>query len=53
VIATLFLGAFLDFDASIPAALLFLAAMLAFMVGLLLFVREVIFAISTLRIGHH
>jgi hypothetical protein len=53
VIATLFLGAFLQFDASIPAALLFVAAMLAFMAGLVLFVREVMVAISVLRIGHH
>jgi hypothetical protein len=41
VIATLFLGAFFGFDASGPAALLFVTAMLAFMAGLLLFVREV------------
>jgi hypothetical protein len=53
VIVLLFLGAFLKFDASIPAAVLFVAAMLAFMAGLVLFVREVMVATATLRIGHH
>jgi len=53
VIATLFLGAFFGFDASGPAALLFVTAMFAFMVGLLLFVREVLRATANLRIGRH
>jgi Protein of unknown function (DUF2721). len=53
VIATLFLGAFFGFDASGPAALLFVTAMLAFMAGLLLFVREVLRATANLRIGRH
>jgi hypothetical protein len=53
VIVLLFLGAFLKFDASIPAAVLFVAAMLAFMAGLVLYLREVLVATSTLRIGHH
>jgi hypothetical protein len=53
VIATLFLGAFFGFDASGPAALLFVTAMFAFMAGLLLFVREVLRATANLRIGRH
>lgn len=44
VIAILFLSAFLHFDASIPVALLFVAAMLAFFLGLLWFLPR-----STLR----
>jgi hypothetical protein len=53
VIVTLFLGAFFGFDASVPAALLFVTAMVAFMAGLLLFVREVLLATESLRFGRH
>ena len=53
VIATLFIGSFFGFDASLPAAVLFVTAMIAFMSGLLLFVREILLATATLRIGHH
>ena len=51
VIAVLFLSAFLRFDASVPVALLFIAAMLAFFVGLLWFLREILVATSTLHIA--
>jgi len=51
VIATLFMGAFLRFDASVPVALLFVAAMVAFFLGLLSFLREIFLATATLRIG--
>jgi hypothetical protein len=51
VIAALFLGAFLSFDASVPVALLFVAAMLAFFAGLLSFLREIFLATASLRIG--
>lgn len=51
VIAVLFLSAFLRFDASIPVALLFIAAMLCFFLGLLLFLREIYLATMNLRIG--
>ncbi len=51
VIAMLFLSAFLRFDASIPVALLFIAAMLCFFVGLLWFLREIYLATKSLRIG--
>jgi len=53
VIGTLFLGAFLNFDASVPAALLFVTAMLALFAGLLSFLREIRLATQTLRIGPH
>ena len=51
VIAVLFLTAFLRFDLSIPVALLFIAAMLAFFLGLLWFLREIYMATMNLRIG--
>lgn len=51
VIAVLFLSAFLRFDASIPVALLFIAAMLCFFLGLLLFLREIYLATMNLRIA--
>jgi hypothetical protein len=51
VIATLFVGAFGGFDASVPVALLFVAAMIAFIAGLLFFLREISIATARLRIG--
>jgi hypothetical protein len=51
VIAVLFLSAFLRFDAPIPVALLFIAAMLCFFLGLLWFLREIYLATMNLRIG--
>ncbi len=51
VIAILFLSAFLRFDATIPVALLFIAAMLCFFLGLLWFLREIYLATKSLRIG--
>lgn len=53
VIAVLFLGAFLAFDASVAVALLFVAAMVAFFAGLLSFLREIFLATASLRIGAH
>jgi uncharacterized protein DUF2721 len=53
VIATLFVGAFVGFDASVPVALLFVAAMIAFIGGLLAFLREILIATASLRIGSH
>ena len=49
VIAMMFIGAFFGFDASVPVALLFIAAMAAMIVALALFLREVHLALSTLR----
>ena len=51
VIAVLFLSAVLRFDASVPVALLFIASMLAFFLGLLWFLREIVVATSNLRIA--
>jgi len=51
VIAILFLSAFARFDASLFVALLFIAAMLAFFLGLLWFLREIYLATVNLRIG--
>jgi hypothetical protein len=51
VIAVLFLGAFLQLDTSAWVALLFVLAMLAFFLGLLMFLREIILATATVRIG--
>jgi hypothetical protein len=51
-IAVLFASTFLEVDASRAIALLFIAAMLAFFVGLLYFLREIFLAIKRLRIGH-
>jgi len=51
VIAVIFLSAFLRFDATVPVALLFIAAMLAFFLGLLWFLREIFVATASLRIA--
>lgn len=51
VVVLLFLGEFLAFNAAGPIAGLFIAAMLAFIVALVYFLREVFLAISALRIG--
>jgi hypothetical protein len=51
MIAFLFLSAFLRFDASLPVALLFVAAMMCFFLGLLWFLREIYLATKSLRIG--
>lgn len=51
VVVTLFLSAFFDFDLSTPIALMFIIAMLSLIGALLLFLREVVLAIRSLRIG--
>lgn len=51
VIVALFVGAILGFDPSRAVALFFVAAMLAFFFGLLSFLREVLLATVSLRIG--
>jgi hypothetical protein len=53
LIVVQFLGAFLTFDASMAVALLFVAAMIAFFIGLVYFLREVFVATASLRIGPH
>ena len=51
VIATLFLGAFLGLNTTAPVGWLFVLAMVAFFLGLLSFLREVLLATASLRIG--
>jgi hypothetical protein len=51
VIAVLFIGAFQPLDTSVAVALLFITAMAAFFLGLLLFLREILVATATARIG--
>ncbi len=53
VIATLFVGAFLGLDLSGVVALLFVAAMLAFIGALVSFLREIFLATANLRIAPH
>jgi hypothetical protein len=51
VIAVLFSSSFLQFDATVSVALLFIASMMSFFLGLLWFLREVLIATSNLQIG--
>src|SRR5260370_132422 len=51
VIAALFVGAFFRLDLSVAIALLFVLAMVAFIGGLVSFLREIFVATATLRIG--
>jgi len=54
VIATGFVNALAPrFDASMTVATLFIAAMVTFFVGLVLFLREILVATANLRIGRH
>jgi MFS family permease len=50
LIALLFIGEFVHFSVSVVVAMLFIAAMLSLIFGLLAFLREVYLAIRTLRI---
>jgi hypothetical protein len=51
VIITLFLGAFLPFDLTVPVAALFILAMLSLIAALIGFLREVFLATRSLRIS--
>ena len=51
VIAVLFLSAFFRFDTTVPVAVLFVAAMASFFLGLLWFLKEIHLATTNLRIG--
>ena len=53
VIITLFFGAFLATDVSLGIGLLFVAAVLALVTGLVTFLREIDIATRNLRIGVH
>lgn len=52
VIMVMFLSAFLEFNGAVLIATLFLLAMTAFMIGLLLFLREIYMAFYNLRNGN-
>ncbi len=51
VIITLFLGEFLAFEATVPAALLFIGALLSFLLALIWLLREIFLATATLKLG--
>ena len=51
VVAVMFLSAFLQFDASLTVAILFVMAMGSFFSGLVFFLREIFIATAALRIG--
>ena len=51
VIITLFVGEFADVNTGVPAALLFIAALLCFLLALTLLLREIFLATSTLKFG--
>jgi Protein of unknown function (DUF2721) len=51
VVALLFLGSFLRFNASIAVAALFVAAMLTFFASLVIFLGEIFAATKSVRIG--
>jgi len=51
VVVALFLGALLNFRLALVIAILFIIAMLSFIGGLMLFLREVFVATRSLRIG--
>jgi hypothetical protein len=51
VIIMLFIGAFFGFSAAIPAALLFIGALLSFVTALIWFLREIFLATAHLKIG--
>jgi Protein of unknown function (DUF2721) len=53
VVGTMFVAAFFSFDAAIPVAVLFVAAMATLFVALLFFLREIFVATASLRIGPH
>lgn len=51
VVALLFLAAFWRFDASVAVAMMFVAAMVAFVLALLFFLREIYLSTKMLRFG--
>jgi len=51
VIITLFCGEFLHFEATVPAALLFIAALLAFLLSLVWLLREILLATRAMKFG--
>lgn len=53
VVITLFVGALLSFNGAVPAAILFIAALLTFLWALITLLREVFMATATLKFSLH
>lgn len=51
VIIALFLGEFVAYSTVVPAAIMFIGALIAFLLSLIYLLREIFLATSTLRIG--
>jgi Protein of unknown function (DUF2721) len=51
VIIVLFVGEFSGFDTTVPAALLFIAGLLSFLLALIWLLREIFMAIHTMKFG--
>lgn len=51
VIISLFVGEFSGFNATVPAALLFIAGLLSFLLALIWLLREIFMAIHTMKFG--
>jgi hypothetical protein len=51
VIAIMFFGAFFSFNASVPVACLFISAMATLIIALIYFLKEILLATSSIRIG--
>lgn len=51
VIITLFVGEFLSYNTKLPAALMFIAALLSFLLALVWLLREIFMATATLKFG--
>lgn len=49
VIALLFIGAFFNFDVTIPVGVMFVVAMLSFILAMVFFLREIYLATASLR----
>ena len=53
LVAVLFTSSFLERDASTPIAVLFISAMFTLIASLVMFMKEILLATSTLRLGKH
>ncbi|MGY8816067.1 MAG: DUF2721 domain-containing protein [Gammaproteobacteria bacterium] len=53
VVAILFLGAFVNFNVAVPVGFLFIIAMVVLIVALILFLKEIMLATTSIRIGRH
>lgn len=53
LVAVLFTSAFFERDASTPIAVLFISAMVSLIASLVMFMKEILLATATLRMGKH